>query len=789
MGGPPQGTFTHLPNTAVAATERDAPLQRQDNGKAASAEEPRALQQHSAATAHSHSDDSGEGWEEVGKKAPKRSTPTASPRVMRANSPEAGKAAHVPQATSVVAPCSPSCAAAAAAKPNASCDRECKECKKCRCDEHSRRCRCNTASHITNGKHRQPSGAAAGARSSELVPSNIDEAPGGTQGNGRSSATGEGTQVTGGSSGASRSKGQSSGGHGGGSHSEHTKAGVSAETTAAKAKAAVTVTKQGRGNVHRLDDAVELSKVATTYEIGTNQQGGSKGPPISAPVVEETYDEQSKLYKLPAPRYMHRLDATAAAATGNDNRPQEKEDKQGKELSHTRAVGAPPPSATSQVPCDIPREWQESGLTAALSTELLEMASILGGLSERRRPWIMAVYLRLSKLVAQIWPAASVEMYGSSSTGLAIPASDLDVVATGLPVLPQWGSSFPLLQLLTNELGSQGWVSAITPIENTTVPIIKMECPCPRSTVKVDISFDTPAGSHRGRSTTAFVQRQQANHPLLTPLMIVLKQLLLERGLNDAYTGGLSSYALTVMVTAVLQRYALNPPHLRPDLGSLFLICLKTFGTSFDTRRSGVLVSSHGAGPLAPLTLQHFVGIPRVGTPEWWQPADPVVIQDPLQASNNVGRSCFGFRQVQVAFDRAYSAVANFYASDPGYGSRTASGAQRSESNSVLGAVFGAPHHKHVANLTAQVWCSLYDGAGLGTGRVGSLGGHTLHQPLEQMDMSELLTLAHTCVDTLTKRKLVELCERLLSVSSDDDDAAVIPKGKGTDESEQASMR
>jgi hypothetical protein len=32
------------------------------------------------------------------------------------------------------------------------------------------------------------------------------------------------------------------------------------------------------------------------------------------------------------------------------------------------------------------------------------------------------------------------------------------------------------------------------------------------------------------------------------------RQLLLQRGLSDTYTGGLSSYALTIMVASVLQR-------------------------------------------------------------------------------------------------------------------------------------------------------------------------------------------------------------------------------------------
>ena len=39
----------------------------------------------------------------------------------------------------------------------------------------------------------------------------------------------------------------------------------------------------------------------------------------------------------------------------------------------------------------------------------------------------------------------------------------------------------------------------------------------------------------------------------LPPLTLVLKQFLVEKGLNDAYTGGLSSYGIVLMITSFLQ--------------------------------------------------------------------------------------------------------------------------------------------------------------------------------------------------------------------------------------------
>ena len=165
-----------------------------------------------------------------------------------------------------------------------------------------------------------------------------------------------------------------------------------------------------------------------------------------------------------------------------------------------------------------------------------------------------------------------------------------------------------------------------------------------------------PEAPHRGAQTTTFVQRQLVSHPVLAPLLLVLKQLLVERGLHDAFTGGLSSYALTVMATALVAPYSLQAPESRPCLGALFVQFLSTFGSAnFDPRRFGVVVRPAAATPLAP--IDYLAPRPRAGTAAFFHPAAPVMIQDPLVPEENVGASCFGFRQVQAAFDAALAAI------------------------------------------------------------------------------------------------------------------------------------
>lgn len=216
-------------------------------------------------------------------------------------------------------------------------------------------------------------------------------------------------------------------------------------------------------------------------------------------------------------------------------------------------------------------------------------------------------------------------------------------------------------------------------------------------------TLETSTLTHQGVSTRDFLLRLCAINPVLIPLVIVMKQFLLQKGLNDPFTGGLSSYAVTIMIAAILQPYALETPETHPDLGTLFLTFLKYFGTSFDTRKYAVVLSING--PFVPLSpgLVNNAHLPRVGTPGYWKPPDPVIVQDPLNSSNNLGRSCFGFRQLQMAFDGALESAMQF----DGEINNTCGANATKKKRSVLGSIFGTEHHDAVVKLSAQMWCPL----------------------------------------------------------------------------------
>lgn len=73
---------------------------------------------------------------------------------------------------------------------------------------------------------------------------------------------------------------------------------------------------------------------------------------------------------------------------------------------------------------------------------------------------------------------------------------------------------------------------------------------------------DISLGASNGAAAVDFVRRQVVAVPPLRPLCLVIKAFLRERGMNEVFTGGLSSYAVFNMALAHLQRegWAPAPP-------------------------------------------------------------------------------------------------------------------------------------------------------------------------------------------------------------------------------------
>jgi DNA polymerase sigma len=214
----------------------------------------------------------------------------------------------------------------------------------------------------------------------------------------------------------------------------------------------------------------------------------------------------------------------------------------------------------------------------------------------------------MTRLVNTIWPRAQVKLYGSHVTGLCLPSSDLDFVVCLPAVHKNAVADAPgdlegrnainesSQKLLARRLKGESWIDprSLKLIERTVVPIIKVSTKDTKAkTLHLDISFDAP--HHHGLEAAHMISQVIDELPMIRPLVIVLKQFLLDRGLLTAYTGGLvrflpkrffivkkaclynmvlqSSYCLFLMVARFLQEQTMMI-----DCGSLLMSFLDFYG-------------------------------------------------------------------------------------------------------------------------------------------------------------------------------------------------------------------
>ncbi|KAG9355725.1 hypothetical protein JZ751_000563 [Albula glossodonta] len=242
---------------------------------------------------------------------------------------------------------------------------------------------------------------------------------------------------------------------------------------------------------------------------------------------------------------------------------------------------------------------------------------------------------RIETVIKELWPSADVQIFGSFSTGLYLPTSDIDLVVFG-----KWER--PPLQQLEQALRKHNVAEpySIKVLDKATVPIIKLTDQ--ETEVKVDISFNVETGVKAARFIKDYLKR----YTVLPYLIFVLKQFLLQRDLNEVFTGGISSYSLILMVISFLQLHpridARNP---NVNLGILLIEFFELYGRHFNYLKTGIRIKNGGAY----IAKEEIMKAMTNG----YRPS-MLCIEDPLLPGNDVGRSSYGAMQVKQVFDYAY---------------------------------------------------------------------------------------------------------------------------------------
>lgn len=238
---------------------------------------------------------------------------------------------------------------------------------------------------------------------------------------------------------------------------------------------------------------------------------------------------------------------------------------------------------------------------------------------------------RIRKSVLAIYPAARVEIFGSFRTGLYLPTSDIDLVICGKwPTLP-FGDLSEALQHVAKP-------GSLKVLERAAVPIIKLADDV--TGIKVDISFNMANGLRAAELIKHFKKR----YPALPKLIYVLKQFLYQRDLNEVYSGGLSSYALILMVVSFLQQHVREDAReSKANLGVLLVEFFELYGVLFNYTRTAIRIIDDGAY----LLKENASCYQGAGF-------GALCIEDPFDANNDVGKSSYGFPTVKKIFEQAY---------------------------------------------------------------------------------------------------------------------------------------
>ncbi|XP_032416466.1 terminal nucleotidyltransferase 4B [Xiphophorus hellerii] len=255
---------------------------------------------------------------------------------------------------------------------------------------------------------------------------------------------------------------------------------------------------------------------------------------------------------------------------------------------------------------------------------------------------------RIKGVIKNLWPSAEVQVFGSFSTGLYLPTSDIDLVVFGKwDTLPLWTLED---ELRKNNVADE---NSIKVLDKATVPIIKLTDSF--TEVKVDISFNVNGGVKAARLIKEFKEK----YPVLPYLVLVLKQFLLQRDLNEVFTGGIGSYSLFLMAVSFLQLHNRDVSSPNINIGVLLIEFFELYGRNFNYLKTGIRITDGGCYVAKDEVQKSMM--------DGYRPS-MLYIEDPLQPDNDVGRSSYGAMQVKQAFDYAYvvlshavSPIAKYY--------------------------------------------------------------------------------------------------------------------------------
>ncbi|KAJ2803853.1 hypothetical protein H4R20_002729 [Coemansia guatemalensis] len=271
------------------------------------------------------------------------------------------------------------------------------------------------------------------------------------------------------------------------------------------------------------------------------------------------------------------------------------------------------------------------------------------------RQWVIERMQRVldNMHLPEITPAA--KCFGSFETQMYLPTSDIDMTVMlyekkTMRVSDDYSYKEAVqrfLYSLASHMRKSGFCTNCQVIARARVPIIKTNERI--SGIAVDISVNADSGMK-----SAAVQRSLSENTYpgaLRPIVLAIKQFLYQRSMNEVYTGGMGSYAITLLVVSLLQMH----PRIRSgglevskNLGVILVEFFELYGKRFNYDNTCVGVLEQG----------QYLCKRRKG---FFNPTQPYLlsIEDPCDPSNDVTKGTHGINRIKQTFGGAYDLLNN----------------------------------------------------------------------------------------------------------------------------------
>ncbi|KAJ6163736.1 hypothetical protein N7497_003715 [Penicillium chrysogenum] len=247
---------------------------------------------------------------------------------------------------------------------------------------------------------------------------------------------------------------------------------------------------------------------------------------------------------------------------------------------------------------------------------------------------------RLSTAFQTRYAGIEIHTFGSFASGIYLPIADIDLVLlsdkfrrTGMC---SFGERKGKIHAISDFVESTNIAvsDSIECVAHARVPILKF---VDRVTgLRVDLSFDNNSGLIANET----FQTWKEQFPIMPAILLVVKQFLLIRGLNEVRTGGLGGFSVTCLVTSLLQH--LPKGHMQLNAGSILMEFFNFYGNKFQYNQVAICLDPPG-----------YFSKKSFGNP------DRLTIEDPNNADNDISGGARAIDLILGTFARAHTTLKN----------------------------------------------------------------------------------------------------------------------------------